>query len=160
MTSPWHGGGHAFESRRAHLSAQVAQLGERQTEDLNVPGSSPGLGIKLLVNNAILNEIFGSNDHDQFGKSNRMVPAKKWRANCCRTFLESWAIGRKVFCSYRINVGLKEIIWPSTYFGITRISGLVLIIYVNSNINEGFDLAPIRRALNSCVNIFNLYGCF
>lgn len=27
-------------------------------------------------------------------------------------------------------------------------------------INEGFDLAPIRRALNSCVNIFNLYGCF
>ena len=25
---------------------------------------------------------------------------------------------------------------------------------------EGFDLAPIRRALNSCVNIFNLYGCF
>ena len=25
--------------------AQVAQLGERQTEDLNVPGSSPGLGI-------------------------------------------------------------------------------------------------------------------
>jgi hypothetical protein len=32
------------------LLAQVAQLGERQTEDLNVPGSSPGLGIKLLVN--------------------------------------------------------------------------------------------------------------
>ena len=28
--------------------AQVAQLGERQTEDLNVPGSSPGLGIYLL----------------------------------------------------------------------------------------------------------------
>ena len=25
---------------------------------------------------------------------------------------------------------------------------------------EGFDLAPIRRALNSCVNIFNLYGRF
>ena len=30
--------------------AQVAQLGERQTEDLNVPGSSPGLGINLLSN--------------------------------------------------------------------------------------------------------------
>ena len=29
-----------------------------------------------------------------------------------------------------------------------------------SYIVEGFDLAPIRRALNSCVNIFNLYGCF
>ena len=29
--------------------AQVAQLGERQTEDLNVPGSSPGLGMYLLV---------------------------------------------------------------------------------------------------------------
>ncbi len=28
--------------------AQVAQLGERQTEDLNVPGSSPGLGMYLL----------------------------------------------------------------------------------------------------------------
>lgn len=32
--------------------AQVAQLGERQTEDLNVPGSSPGLGMFLPVNNA------------------------------------------------------------------------------------------------------------
>jgi hypothetical protein len=31
--------------------AQVAQLGERQTEDLNVPGSSPGLGMFLPVNN-------------------------------------------------------------------------------------------------------------
>ncbi|GEM_PF-4071746 len=30
--------------------AQVAQLGERQTEDLNVPGSSPGLGILLPSN--------------------------------------------------------------------------------------------------------------
>lgn len=29
--------------------AQVAQLGERQTEDLNVPGSSPGLGMYLPV---------------------------------------------------------------------------------------------------------------
>ena len=29
--------------------AQVAQLGERQTEDLNVPGSSPGLGIYFTV---------------------------------------------------------------------------------------------------------------
>ncbi len=29
--------------------AQVAQLGERQTEDLNVPGSSPGLGIYFLA---------------------------------------------------------------------------------------------------------------
>ena len=32
--------------------AQVAQLGERQTEDLNVPGSSPGLGMFLSINNA------------------------------------------------------------------------------------------------------------
>jgi hypothetical protein len=31
-------------------SAQVAQLGERQTEDLNVPGSSPGLGIRFFYN--------------------------------------------------------------------------------------------------------------
>ena len=32
--------------------------------------------------------------------------------------------------------------------------------YEPINAVEGFDLAPIRRALNSCVNIFNLYGCF
>ena len=30
--------------------AQVAQLGERQTEDLNVPGSSPGLGMYFTGN--------------------------------------------------------------------------------------------------------------
>ena len=38
--------------------AQVAQLGERQTEDLNVPGSSPGLGMYLPVNNAHCKEIY------------------------------------------------------------------------------------------------------
>ena len=38
--------------------AQVAQLGERQTEDLNVPGSSPGLGMFLPVNNAPIAERF------------------------------------------------------------------------------------------------------
>ena len=27
-----------------HESAEIAQLGERQTEDLNVPGSIPGFG--------------------------------------------------------------------------------------------------------------------
>ena len=37
--------------------AQVAQLGERQTEDLNVPGSSPGLGMFLPVNNVCGKEI-------------------------------------------------------------------------------------------------------
>ena len=30
-------------------TAAIAQLGERQTEDLKVPGSIPGLGICLLV---------------------------------------------------------------------------------------------------------------
>ncbi len=39
--------------------AQVAQLGERQTEDLNVPGSSPGLGMFLPVN------ITSRNDQSQ-----------------------------------------------------------------------------------------------
>ena len=29
--------------------AEIAQLGERQTEDLNVPGSIPGLGICLII---------------------------------------------------------------------------------------------------------------
>ena len=49
MTSPLHGEDHAFESHRAHLlrCARVAQLGERQTEDLDVPGSSPGPGIMV-----------------------------------------------------------------------------------------------------------------
>ena len=31
--------------RPCHLPAAIAQLGERQTEDLKVPGSIPGLGI-------------------------------------------------------------------------------------------------------------------
>ena len=31
--------------RRAHRFADIAQLGERQTEDLKVPGSIPGVGI-------------------------------------------------------------------------------------------------------------------
>ena len=30
---------------RVKASAAIAQLGERQTEDLKVPGSIPGLGI-------------------------------------------------------------------------------------------------------------------
>ncbi len=34
-------------NRVGPTAAQVAQLGERQTEDLNVPGSSPGLGIDV-----------------------------------------------------------------------------------------------------------------
>ena len=29
----------------AEITAAIAQLGERQTEDLKVPGSIPGLGI-------------------------------------------------------------------------------------------------------------------
>ena len=35
-----------------HLQAAIAQLGERQTEDLKVPGSIPGLGMAVwsLVN--------------------------------------------------------------------------------------------------------------
>lgn len=36
----------------------------------------------------------------------------------------------------------------------------VVKCFLASEFLEGFDLAPIRRALNSCVNIFNLYGCF
>jgi len=33
-------------------------------------------------------------------------------------------------------------------------------MFTEHHIIEGFDLAPISRALNSCVNIFNLYGRF
>ena len=58
-------GGHAYGSRRkmcpqklrkhyTNLSAKmdtaaIAQLGERQTEDLKVPGSIPGLGIAFVT---------------------------------------------------------------------------------------------------------------
>ena len=31
------------------MEAAIAQLGERQTEDLKVPGSIPGLGISVLL---------------------------------------------------------------------------------------------------------------
>ena len=31
------------------LSAEIAQLGERQTEDLKVPGSIPGLGTTIKI---------------------------------------------------------------------------------------------------------------
>ena len=34
-------------NQRQMISAAIAQLGERQTEDLKVPGSIPGLGIAL-----------------------------------------------------------------------------------------------------------------
>ena len=30
------------------MQAEIAQLGERQTEDLKVPGSIPGFGISIL----------------------------------------------------------------------------------------------------------------
>ena len=39
-----HDGGYAIASA-SDVTAAIAQLGERQTEDLKVPGSIPGLGI-------------------------------------------------------------------------------------------------------------------
>ena len=39
-----HGNFHLFVSIRIEDIAAIAQLGERQTEDLKVPGSIPGLG--------------------------------------------------------------------------------------------------------------------
>ena len=38
------------------LEAAIAQLGERQTEDLKVPGSIPGLGIYMLSACAVRHE--------------------------------------------------------------------------------------------------------
>ena len=35
----------SFVVSNGNISAAIAQLGERQTEDLKVPGSIPGLGI-------------------------------------------------------------------------------------------------------------------
>ena len=39
-----------------NLEATIAHLGERQTEDLKVPGSIPGLGIRLLSARAVRRE--------------------------------------------------------------------------------------------------------
>ena len=39
-----------------NLEAAIAQLGERQTEDLKVPSSIPGLGIRLLPACAVRRE--------------------------------------------------------------------------------------------------------
>ena len=39
-----------FSSHLTHFGmAAIAQLGERQTEDLKVPGSIPGLGIQFVI---------------------------------------------------------------------------------------------------------------
>ena len=40
--------------------AAIAQLGERQTEDLKVPGSIPGLGIFSMPSAVIIVSIFVS----------------------------------------------------------------------------------------------------
>ena len=61
-------GHHSHSLRRSEeeiaacSQAAIAQLGERQTEDLEVPGSIPGLGILYFeqVNFAVL---FASNSH-------------------------------------------------------------------------------------------------
>ena len=46
---------------RASVFADIAQLGERQTEDLKVPGSIPGVGICIFMfcSNALWNTVLG-----------------------------------------------------------------------------------------------------
>ena len=39
--------------KSAVRQAAIAQLGERQTEDLKVPGSIPGLGMPLICSDLI-----------------------------------------------------------------------------------------------------------
>ena len=46
--TPWQKQFASFAPRRCAL-ADIAQLGERQTEDLKVPGSIPGVGIALVA---------------------------------------------------------------------------------------------------------------
>ena len=41
------GGGQSYNICLHNASAEIAQLGERQTEDLKVPGSIPGFGISF-----------------------------------------------------------------------------------------------------------------
>ena len=40
-----------------HFAAAIAQLGERQTEDLKVPGSIPGRGISLSLSHSQLTNV-------------------------------------------------------------------------------------------------------
>ena len=44
-----HDGGECKQRTFAGATAAIAQLGERQTEDLKVPGSIPGLGTFLSL---------------------------------------------------------------------------------------------------------------
>ena len=55
-------GRHGFDSRMRyeqfyynHMTAAIAQLGERQTEDLKVPGSIPGGGNHIITSHHTLN---------------------------------------------------------------------------------------------------------
>ena len=41
--------GRVIQAAAQSLEAGIAQLGERQTEDLKVPGSIPGLGIEYTI---------------------------------------------------------------------------------------------------------------
>ena len=43
----------AFQAQIGHF-ADIAQLGERQTEDLKVPGSIPGVGSEIILRRVII----------------------------------------------------------------------------------------------------------
>ena len=47
---------HCTNIALGNLEAAIAQLGVRQTEDLGIPGSIPGLGIPLLSARAVRRE--------------------------------------------------------------------------------------------------------
>ena len=57
-----YGNFHLFVSIRIEDIAAIAQLGERQTEDLKVPGSIPGLGNGVLHanNSCVVNAAVSS----------------------------------------------------------------------------------------------------
>ena len=62
-----------FNVKINHKSAGIAQLGERQTEDLNVPGSMPGFG--NLCISFIMQNLFYS------GFSKNMLVKKPKKTN-------------------------------------------------------------------------------
>jgi hypothetical protein len=62
---------HCDVSNIAFTVAAIAQLGERQTEDLKVPGSIPGLGIH--ISNASYANVHG------FGAA---WPSAEWELRC------------------------------------------------------------------------------
>ena len=95
--------------RLPHARAAIAQLGERQTEDLKVPGSIPGLG--MFVNAQDRTELLRA-DHTTHSRAPLTIQAAWLGANLrwclCQAFRPKWQRSRK-------HVGLTSALELDTY---------------------------------------------